>query len=284
MNWIRDILRPRIKTLFSRIKDVPENLWVPCPKCSTLMYKKDMERHLNVCPKCAFHLALPTGERFASLFDNRKFAAAPLPSVADDPLGFKDHRKYRDRLEQYRAETKSRDAAQVASGKIGGVESVVFVLDFGFMGGSMGTFVGGAFLSAAKLAVKKKAPLVAVVASGGARMQEGILSLMQMARTTVAVNMVRDAGLPYIVVMTNPTMGGVSASFAMLGDVHLAERGATIGFAGRRVIEQATHHKLPPEFQTAEYVERMGGVDLVVHRRVLKETLANILKILTGKR
>ncbi|MDR1009023.1 MAG: acetyl-CoA carboxylase, carboxyltransferase subunit beta [Rickettsiales bacterium] len=283
MNWIREVLRPKIKTLFSKIKDVPENLWVPCPKCSTLMYKKDMERHLNVCPKCDFHMALPRDERLAMLFDNRKFSRVEVRHPIDDPLGFKDLKKYSQRLEQYREDTQQHDAATVAHGKIGGIESVVFILDFDFMGGSMGTYVGEAMLAAAKTAVKKKAPLIAVTASGGARMQEGILSLMQMARTTMAVNMLRDARLPYIVILTNPTMGGVSASFAMLGDIEIAERGAVIGFAGRRVIEQSIRHKLPPEFQTAEYLETQGDVDLVVHRRALKDTLANILKLLMNK-
>jgi acetyl-CoA carboxylase carboxyl transferase subunit beta len=222
--------------------------------------------------------------RFSMLFDHRRFARVPVPPVAEDPLGFKDHKRYRDRLAQYRDQTGMDDAACVASGKIGGVDSIVFVLDFEFMGGSMGVFVGEAFLAAAKAAVKKKAPLVAVVSSGGARMQEGILSLMQMSRTTLGVNMVRDARLPYIVVMANPTMGGVSASFAMLGDVGIAENGATIGFAGRRVIEQATHHKLPPEFQTAEYLSMIGGVDFVVHRAALKDALSNVIRILTNKK
>lgn len=280
VNWIKDIIRPKIKTMFSKIKDVPENMWVPCPKCSTLMYRKDLHNHLNVCPKCDYHLFLPVGDRFESLFDDGKYSLVDLPKVKDDPINFKDLKKYKDRLETYRAKTKSQDAIAVASGKIGKNDAVVCAFNFEFMGGSMGTFVGEAILKGAELAVKKNAAFIVIPASGGARMQESMLSLMQMARTTVAVNKVRDAGLLYIVVFANPTMGGVSASFAMLGDIHIAEKGALIGFAGKRVIEQTIKQKLPPEFQTAEYLKNQGMVDIVVHRKDLKDTISNILKML----
>ncbi|MCL2439458.1 MAG: acetyl-CoA carboxylase, carboxyltransferase subunit beta [Alphaproteobacteria bacterium] len=284
MNWISDILRPRIKTLFSKIKEVPENLWTPCPKCSTLLYKKNIDEHMNVCSKCDFHMALDRQERFATLFDDKKFTEIEIPDVPADPLDFKDLKKYEARLKDARDETKEKDSASVAFGKIDGSDAVVFILDFAFMGGSMAAYVGEAMISAAKTAIKKKAPLIAITTSGGARMQEGIISLMQMARTTLAVNMVRDAKLPYIMILANPTFGGVSASFAMLGDVEIAEKGAIIGFAGRRVIEQAIKHKLPPEFQTAEYLMQQGDVDLVVHRHGLKSTLSNIIKILMGSK
>ncbi|MDE6223924.1 MAG: acetyl-CoA carboxylase, carboxyltransferase subunit beta [Alphaproteobacteria bacterium] len=266
--------------MFSKIKDVPENMWVPCPKCSTLMYRKDLHNHLNVCPKCDYHLFLGVEDRFESLFDDGKYSLLDLPKVKDDPINFKDLKKYKERLETYRAKTKSQDAIGVASGKIGKNDTVVCAFNFEFMGGSMGTFVGEAILKGAELAVKKNAAFIVIPASGGARMQESVLSLMQMARTTVAVDKVRDAGLPYIVVFANPTLGGVSASFAMLGDIHIAEKGAVIGFAGKRVIEQTIKQKLPPEFQTAEYLRNQGMVDIVVHRKDLRETISNILKML----
>ena len=283
MNWLKDIFRPKIKTMFSKIKDVPENMWLPCPKCGTLMYRKDLHNHLNVCTKCNYHLFLQINDRFESLFDDGKFTKVEIADVKDDPLNFKDLKKYKDRLSQYRNSTKSRDAVEVAYGKIGGVDAVVCAFNFEFMGGSMGTFVGEAILKAAETAVKKHAAFITIPASGGARMQESMLSLMQMARTTMAVNKVRDAKLPYIVVFANPTMGGVSASFAMLGDIHIAEKGALIGFAGKRVIEQTIKQKLPPEFQTAECLKEQGMVDIVVHRKDLKDTLANILKMLMHK-
>lgn len=283
MNWLKDIFRPKIKTMFSKIKDVPENMWLPCPKCGTLMYRKDLHNHLNVCTKCDYHLFLQINDRFESLFDDGKFTKVEIADVKDDPLNFKDLKKYKDRLSQYRNSTKSRDAAEVAYGKIGGVDAVVCAFNFEFMGGSMGTFVGEAILKAAETAVKKHAAFITIPASGGARMQESMLSLMQMARTTMAVNKVRDAKLPYIVVFANPTMGGVSASFAMLGDIHIAEKGALIGFAGKRVIEQTIKQKLPPEFPTAECLKEQGMVDIVVHRKDLKDTLANILKMLMHK-
>ena len=281
MNWLKDVLRPKIKTIFSKIKDVPENMWLPCPKCGTLMYRKDLHNHLNVCTKCDFHMFLGIKDRFESLFDGAKYTEIELNPVKEDPINFKDLKKYKDRLSQYRNATKAQDAVEVAYGKVGGVDTVICAFNFEFMGGSMGTFVGEAILKAAETAVKKKSALVVIPASGGARMQEGMLSLMQMARTTMAINKVRDAGLPYIVVFANPTMGGVSASFAMLGDIHIAEKGALIGFAGKRVIEQTIKQKLPPEFQTAECLKEQGMVDIVVHRKDLKDTLANVLKILT---
>ena len=281
MNWLKDVLRPKIKTIFSKIKDVPENMWLPCPKCGTLMYRKDLHNHLNVCTKCDFHMFLGIKDRFESLFDGAKYTEIELNPVKEDPINFKDLKKYKDRLSQYRNATKAQDAVEVAYGKVGGVDTVICAFNFEFMGGSMGTFVGEAILKAAETAVKKKSALVVIPASGGARMQEGMLSLMQMARTTMAINKVRDAGLPYIVVFANPTMGGVSASFAMLGDIHIAEKGALIGFAGKRVIEQTIKQKLPPEFQTAECLKEQGMVDIVVHRKDLKDTLVNVLKILT---
>jgi acetyl-CoA carboxylase carboxyl transferase subunit beta len=283
VNWITDVLRPKIKTLFSKIKDVPENMWVPCPKCSTLLYKKDLPKHLNVCPKCDFHMFFPVGERLKNLFDDGKFANLKLRKTTDDPLNFKDLKKYKDRLAQYRETAGTHDAIIAGEGKIDGIPAVIAAFNFEFMGGSMGTYVGEAILKAAETAAAAKAALIIIPASGGARMQESMLSLMQMARTTLAIGKVRDAGLPYITVFTNPTTGGVSASFATLGDIHIAEKGATIGFAGKRVIEQTIKQKLPPEFQTAEYLKEQGLIDIVVHRKDLRATLADILKILMHK-
>ena len=283
MNWINDILRPKIKTLFSKIKDVPENMWVPCPKCSTLMYKKDTPKHLNVCPKCEYHLFLEPEARLKSLFDDEKFARIDIRKAKQDPLGFKDLKKYKERLDQYRESARTYDAIVVGYGKIKRISAVVAAFNFDFMGGSMGTYVGEGILRAAEVAAKHDAALVIISASGGARMQEGMLSLMQMARSTLAINKVRDAKLPFISVLANPTMGGVSASFAMLGDIHIAEKGAAIGFAGRRVIEQTIKQKLPADFQTAEYLKDHGMVDIVLHRKDLRDTLANILSILMHK-
>jgi acetyl-CoA carboxylase carboxyl transferase subunit beta len=283
LNWINDVLRPKIKTLFSKIKDVPENMWVPCPKCSTLMYKKDTPKHLNVCPKCEHHLFLEPEDRLKSLFDDGKFIRADVRKVKEDPLGFKDLKKYKERLEQYRESARTYDALSIGYGKIKHIGAVVAAFNFDFMGGSMGTYVGEGLIRAAEVAIKHDAALVVISASGGARMQEGMLSLMQMARSTLAIGKVRDAKLPFISVFANPTMGGVSASFAMLGDVHIAEKGAAIGFAGRRVIEQTIKQKLPPDFQTAEYLKEHGMIDIVLHRRELKDTLAGILSILMHK-
>ena len=284
MNWISNVLRPKIKSLFSKIKDVPENLWVSCPKCHALLYTSEIGSHLNVCPKCNFHLALPIEERFKSLFDDGEYKPFETPKVKQDPLEFRDLKKNKDRLSAARESSGASEALEVAEGKIGGINSVVAAMNFEFMGGSMNTFVGEGILAAARQAVAKNAALIIVTTSGGARMQEGILSLMQMARTTIAVNLVRDAGLPYIVILTNPTYGGVSASFAMLGDVHIAEPGAMIGFAGRRVIEQTVKKKLPDDFQTAEFLKEHGAVDIVISRLDLAERLGLILQILMYKK
>jgi len=284
MNWITNVLRPKLKNLFSKIKDVPENLWVSCPKCHALLYTNDIGQHLNVCPKCSYHLALPIEERFKSLFDGAAYKVIETPKTKPDPLDFRDLKKNKDRLAAARENSGREEAIEVAEGKIGGKPAVVAVMNFDFMGGSMGSFVGEAILAAASAAVKKKAALIIVTASGGARMQEGIVSLTQMARTTIAINMLRDAGLPYIVILTNPTYGGVSASFAMLGDVHIAEHGAMIGFAGRRVIEQTVKKKLPDDFQTAEFLKERGAVDIVIPRRDLADRLGLILQILMHKK
>ena len=278
MNWISDFVRPKIKK--TTTKEIADNLWTKCPECGQMLFNKELEKDLYVCSFCGHHLRLPIKLRFNALFDNAKYKFLSLPKLVDDPINFKDSKKYSDRLRSYRRITQNDDAILVACGEIGGIRTIVASLDFSFMGGSMGTAVGEGIVKAAEFAIKISAPLIIVSASGGARMQEGILSLMQMARTTAAVNMLKQKGLPYISVLTDPTTGGVSASFAMLGDIHIAEKGCIIGFAGARVIEQTIRETLPDGFQRAEYLRDHGMVDIVVERKDLREKLAKILNLL----
>lgn len=279
MNWITDYVRPKLNKLTSAKKiETPDNLWTKCPSCEQMLFHRDLEDSLFVCPHCDHHLRLTAQQRLSSLF-NGEYTLITLPSVKQDPLKFKDSKKYTDRLKEYRQKTGLEDAILVAHGKINGKSAVVAVFEFGFMGGSMGMAVGEAIVAAAETAIKLNFPLIVIPASGGARMQEGMLSLMQMPRTTVAVQMLREVKLPYIVLLTDPTLGGVSASFAMLGDLTLAEPKATIGFAGARVIQETIREKLPADFQTAEYLKDHGMVDVIVHRKDLNSTLARILKI-----
>ncbi|MFV0321855.1 MAG: acetyl-CoA carboxylase, carboxyltransferase subunit beta [Alphaproteobacteria bacterium] len=281
MNWIRNYVRPTLRGLVGSSKrDVPDNLWIKCPNCEQMIFSKDLEKNLKVCPKCDHHMRLNAPERIALLFDKDAFEVIETPKAPNDPLKFKDSKSYTSRIKAARSKTGRDDAIVVAKGTIGGVKAVVAAFDFDYMGGSMGIAVGEGLVQAAEIAVKEKLPFIAIPASGGARMQEGILSLMQMARSTVGVEKVKEAGLPYIVVLTDPTTGGVSASFAMLGDIHLAEKGSLIGFAGARVIEQTVRETLPEGFQRAEYLEEHGMVDRVVHRHQLKKELADILTLL----
>ncbi len=279
MSWLSDFVRPKIQSLV-RPREVPENLWDKCPQCGTMNFHRDIEKTLYVCPKCGHHLRLPAKERLDMLFDEGKYQRIELPKSPLDPLKFRDTKRYADRLKEAQTKTGEQDALLVAHGRIGGVPTVVAAFDFDFMGGSMGVAVGDGLIAAAELAVLQEAALVVVPSSGGARMQEGVLSLMQLARTTVAVDKVKDKGLPYIVLLADPTTGGVTASFAMLGDIHIAEPGAVIGFAGARVIESTIREKLPDGFQRAEYLLEHGMVDMVVPRVQLKETLGRILGIL----
>lgn len=246
-----------------------------------MLFHRDLEEHKFVCHHCGHHFRLSALQRFDLLFDNKEYTLHPMPKVPQDPLKFRDLKKYNDRLKEYRQKMNSEDAIKAAFGPISGVKTVVAAFDFGFMGGSMGLAVGEGILEAAALAVKTRAPFIIIPASGGARMQEGILSLMQMPRTTIAVEQVKEAGLPYIVILTDPTTGGVSASFAMLGDITIAEPGAVIGFAGARVIEETIRQKLPHNFQRAEYLLEHGMVDMVTPRAQLKQKLGEILKIVT---
>lgn len=281
MNWFTDIVRPKIQK--TTPKEIADNLWVKCPACNQMLFSKELKKSMYVCTSCGHHLRLYVDKRLKMLFDDEKYTEIALPAVQDDPLKFKDTQKYTDRLRTYRKATGNQDAIKVACGKIGGVESVLAVMDFSFMGGSMGTAVGEGIVTAADIALKNKIPLITVASSGGARMQEGMLSLMQMARTVAAVNLLKENGVPFISVLADPTTGGVSASFAMLGDVNMAEKGCLIGFAGQRVIEQTIREKLPEGFQRAEYLKEHGMVDVVVDRAHMKEELVKILTVLTNK-
>ena len=280
MNWLTNYVRPRINSMLGR-RDVPENLWIKCPETGEMVFHKDLEENQWVIPASGHHMKMPAKARLAWLFDGGEYEALPQPKVAQDPLKFRDSKKYSDRLKDSRTKTELEDTIQAGLGTIKGVRAIAVVHEFDFMGGSLGTAAGEAIIAAFERAVAEKCPLVMFPASGGARMQEGILSLMQLPRTTVAVEMLREAGLPYIVVLTNPTTGGVTASYAMLGDIQIAEPGALIGFAGRRVIEQTIREKLPEGFQTAEYLYQHGMVDMVLHRHKISETLGRLLSMLT---
>ena len=283
MNWLKNFVRPKLRKLVGGGKDIPENLWYKCPECTQMIFHRDLEKNLHVCQHCGHHLRISAKRRMDMLFDGGQYQVVEVAETADDPLKFRDRRKYTDRLKDARDKTGDRDALIVAHGKMGGFSVVAAALDFDFMGGSMGVAVGEGLLTAARLAVAEDAALIVAPSSGGARMQEGILSLMQMARATIAVEEVRDAGLPYIVVLADPTTGGVTASFAMLGDIAVAEPGAVIGFAGARVIEQTIRETLPEGFQRSEYLLDHGMVDMVVPRAELHDTLVRILSLLRNK-
>lgn len=280
MNWLSNFIRPRIRSIVGEQKDVPDNLWQKCEACEGMLFHKELKANLNVCYHCGHHMGIHVKQRLEILFDDGRYDKIPLPAVPVDPLKFKDKKRYADRLKESQAKTKENDALMIGRGRIGGQMAVVAAFDFSFMGGSMGTGVGEGLVKAAETAIKDHAALIVVPASGGARMQEGALSLMQMPRTIIAVDMVKEQGLPYIVLLTNPTTGGVSASFAMVGDIHISEPGAMIGFAGRRVIEETVRETLPKEFQTAEYLLDHGMVDMVVKRADLNATIGKILGLL----
>jgi acetyl-CoA carboxylase carboxyl transferase subunit beta len=282
MNWITNYVRPKINSLFSR-REVPENLWTKCPECGTMLFHRELAANLNVCTTCDHHMAISPRERFGALFDGGIFTEVKVPEPVVDPLHFRDQKKYTDRIKAAQKASGEKDAMLVAEGEINRTPIVAAAQDFSFMAGSMGMYVGNAIIAAAERAVKLKRPLVLFSASGGARMQEGMLSLMQMPRTTVAVQMLKEAGLPYIVVLTHPTTGGVTASYAMLGDVQIAEPNAQIGFAGARVIEQTIREKLPEGFQRAEYLLDHGMLDRVIHRKAMKDELVTLVRMLTGQ-
>jgi len=280
MNWLSNFVLPKIRAVVSK-KPVPDNLWRKCPGCEQMLFQRELEANLYVCRNCGHHLRISAEQRLKILFGESSFTRIELPKTVVDPLKFRDRRRYADRLREGQAALgPGSDAVVVAHGEIGGFPAVVAAFQFQFMGGSMGIAAGEAVVTAAKLAVLQEAALILVPASGGARMQEGALSLMQMPRTILAADMVKKKGLPYIVLLTDPTTGGVSASFAMVGDITLAEPGAVVGFAGARVIEETIHEKLPDGFQRAEYLFDHGMVDLVVPRAELHTMLARILGLL----
>ena len=281
MNWISNYVRPKINSLFSR-REVPENLWTKCPECGTMLFHRELAANLNVCTSCDHHMAITPRDRFTGLFDGGIYVEVKVKEPIADPLHFRDQKKYPDRLRAAQKATGERDAMLVVEGEIGRTGVVVAAQDFAFMGGSMSMYVGNAIIAGAQRAIELKRPFVLFSAAGGARMQEGILGLMQMPRTTVAVQMLKEAGLPYIVVLTHPTTGGVTASYAMLGDVQIAEPNALIGFAGARVIEQTIREKLPEGFQRAEYLLDHGMLDRVTHRKHLRDELMTILRMLTN--
>jgi acetyl-CoA carboxylase carboxyl transferase subunit beta len=293
MSWLTEYVRPKIRNLLGR-REVPENLWIQCPACQQMIFHTELQRNLKVCNHCGHHMRATALERLAWTFDPAadakpapdgapppgRFTRIELPKVPVDPLRFRDSKRYTDRLREAREKTHLDDAIVVAHGTIGGHTAVVAAMAFEFIGGSMGAAVGEGIVAAARLAVLQEAPLIVFTASGGARMMEGAISLMQMPRTVIATRLVKDAGLPFIVVLTDPTTGGVTASFTMLGDVQIAEPGALIGFAGARVIEQTTREKLPEGFQTAEYLLQHGILDMVVRRTEMAATLARIIGLL----
>ena len=280
MNWISNVVRPKIRNFLAR-RDVPENLWIKCPESGQLVFYKDVEANQFVIPGSNYHMRMGAVARLKSMFDGETWFDIGVPEVPVDPLKFRDERRYVDRLKDARAKTGLKDAIKLGYGKLDGLPVVIGVQDFDFMGGSLGMAAGEAVIKGLETAVDKATPFILFAASGGARMQEGILALMQLPRTTVAVQLLREASKPYIVVLTNPTTGGVTASYAMLGDVHIAEPGALIGFAGPRVIEQTIREKLPDGFQRSEYLKAHGMVDMVVPRRELRPTLANLCRLLT---
>ena len=281
MNWLTKLTPPGVKSIFTK-RDTPDNLWLKCPKSGEMIFAADLPGLLHVTPG-GHHMRIGPELRFSYTFDDGHYESIATPSVVADPLKFKDDQKYTDRLKKARAKTGDDDAMSIGVGTIHGIGATVLVQNFAFMGGSLGMAAGEGFITAADVAVAKGLPLIVFTAAGGARMQEGALSLMQMPRTTIAVQRLREAGLPYIVVLCDPTTGGVTASYAMLGDVHLAEPGAMIGFAGPRVIEETIREKLPAGFQRAEYLEEKGMVDKVVPRGELRETLAKLLSVLVQK-
>ncbi len=279
MNWITNLVPPKIGNLLNR-KDMPENLWIKCPESGEMVFHKDLEANMGVIPSSGYHMKITAKERLGFLFDEGEYEIIEMPKVAQDPLKFRDKSKYADKLKDARKKTGLEDSILAAKGKVEDLDMIAVVHEMQFIGGSLGMAAGEMIVKSMEMAAETKTPLVLFAASGGARMQEGILSLMQLPRTTVGVQRMKDAGVPYIVVLTNPTTGGVSASYAMLGDVHIAEPGAVIGFAGRRVIEGTIREQLPDDFQTAEYLQEHGMVDMIVSRLDMKSTLSRVIRLL----
>ena len=280
MNWINNVVRPKIRSFLTTKREVPDNLWVKCPESGQMVFYKDLEANQFVVPGSNYHMRMASDARLKSLFDGGEYTKVPVPAVPIDPLKFRDGRRYTDRLKDAKATTQLEDAVIVAEGQLDGIAVVAAAQDFRFMAGSLGMAAGEAVITGMLRAIERRAPFILFAASGGARMQEGILSLMQMPRTTIAVQRLREAKLPYIVVLTDPTTGGVTASYAMLGDIHIAEPGALICFAGPRVIQQTIREQLPDGFQRAEYLLEHGMIDMVVHRHQMRDTLARVTRLL----
>tara|TARA_B100000029_G_C17545946_1_gene948440 strand:- start:331 stop:1182 length:852 start_codon:yes stop_codon:yes gene_type:complete len=282
MNWLTNFVKPKLSALVSRRKDVPDNLWKNCPSCGNMMHHKDLYENYDVCSSCNYHFRMDVKRRIDMLFGQENFKEVKIEKTSDDPLKFVDKKKYKDRLKEYRKKTNYEDAFVLGESKIKNFDIVSGFMNFDFMGGSMGRAVGTAIVTGAKISVEKKIPYLLFTCSGGARMQEGIISLMQMPRTVAAIQLLKKNNIPYIVVLTDPTTGGVTASFAMLGDITLAESGSTIGFAGKRVIQDTIREELPIDFQKAEYLKEHGMIDIVVHRKEMKETLIKIFEHVSG--
>ena len=276
MNWLTDFVKPKLNSLVNKKQD-GSDLWTTCSKCNLMLYKSEHEKNLYVCSHCDHHLYIDFKSRFKQLFDDQHYELVDIPIENNDPLQFKDIKKYKDRLKAAQEKTDQKDAALVATGKIGGQNVCTFLLDFNFMGGSMGQYVGEAFKIGCQKSVELQCPFISIASSGGARMQEGLVSLMQLPKTVAAVNLLDQKKIPFISILTHPTTGGVSASFAMLGDIIIAEKGSMIGFAGKRVIEKTINEQLPEDFQTAEYLLEHGMIDMVVHRKELRDTLSRVL-------
>ena len=282
MNWINNVVRPKIRSFLTTKREVPDNMWITCPVSGQMVFHKDLEANQFVVPGSDHHMRMRATVRLAHLFDGGEYDTVPVPSVPQDPLKFRDSRKYVDRIKDAKGKTGYDDAVLIGEGKLDGQPVTAAVQDFEFMGGSLGMAAGEAVIAGMLRAVERQTPFILFAASGGARMQEGILSLMQMPRTTIAIQRLRDARLPYIVVLTDPTTGGVTASYAMLGDVHIAEPGALVCFAGPRVIQQTIREQLPDGFQRSEYLLAHGMIDMVVHRHKLRETLSRVARLLTA--
>ena len=280
MNWLTNFVKPKLSALVKR-KNVPENLWQNCPSCGNMIHHKDLKENMRVCNTCNYHFRMSAEDRINLLFSNEETKEIELDDISDDPLNFSDKKKYKDRLKEYRRKTKRKDAFILLDTKVENINLICGLMNFAFMGGSMGRAVGGAIVKGAKKALEKKCPYVIFTSSGGARMQEGTISLMQMPRTVAAVELLNQNKIPFIVVLTEPTTGGVTASFAMLGDITIAEQGSTIGFAGKRVIQDTIREELPIDFQKAEYLKEHGMVDIVCHRKDLKNNLAKVLNHIT---
>ena len=277
MNWLTNFVKPKLSSLVKR-RNVPDKLWNNCISCGNMIHHKDLNENLRVCMNCDFHFRMSAEDRLNLFFEKEEHKEIELDKITDDPLNFRDKKKYVDRLKEYRNKTNRQDAFILTKGKINDLEVIMGLMNFEFMGGSMGRAVGGAIVKGTKLSIEHNLPYVIVTSSGGARMQEGIISLMQMPRTIAAIEMLNENNIPYIVILTEPTTGGVTASFAMLGDITIAEKGATIGFAGKRVIQDTIREELPIDFQKAEYLKDHGMVDIVSHRKDLKETLYKVLE------